>query len=88
MKGTIDYYSKGFRIPGLLNGIVLMLGTTLSRYQSRVDQSILLYVVITLFDFERRLHNVGAVCSEDTGAPNDRFLGNDLKWLVMHPGVL
>ena len=22
------------------------------------------------------------------GAPNDRFLGNDLKWLVMHPGVL
>ena len=23
-----------------------------------------------------------------TGAPNDRFLGNDLKWLVMHPGVL
>ena len=25
---------------------------------------------------------------KDTGAPNDRFLGNDLKWLVMHPGVL
>ena len=23
-----------------------------------------------------------------SGAPNDRFLGNDLKWLVMHPGVL
>ena len=23
-----------------------------------------------------------------TGAPNDRFLGNDLKWLVMHPVVL
>ena len=23
-----------------------------------------------------------------TGTPNDRFLGNDLKWLVMHPGVL
>ena len=22
------------------------------------------------------------------GAPNDRFLGNDLKWLVIHPGVL
>ena len=22
------------------------------------------------------------------GAPNDRFLGNDLKWLVMHPVVL
>ena len=27
MKGTIDYYSKGFRIP-LLKGIVLMLGST------------------------------------------------------------
>ena len=25
---------------------------------------------------------------EGPGAPNDRFLGNDLKWLVMHPGVL
>ena len=23
-----------------------------------------------------------------SGVPNDRFLGNDLKWLVMHPGVL
>ena len=23
-----------------------------------------------------------------SGAPNDRFLGNDLKWFVMHPGVL
>ena len=23
-----------------------------------------------------------------TGAPNDRFLGNDQKWLVMHPGLL
>ena len=23
-----------------------------------------------------------------SGAPNDRFLGNDLKWLVMHPVVL
>ena len=23
-----------------------------------------------------------------SGAPNDRFLGNVLKWLVMHPGVL
>ena len=22
------------------------------------------------------------------GAPNNRFRGNDLKWLVMHPGVL
>ena len=21
-----------------------------------------------------------------SGAPNDRFMGNDLKWLVMHPG--
>ena len=31
----------------------------------RVDQSILLYAVITLFHFERRLHNVGAVCSEE-----------------------
>ena len=30
-----------------------------------VDQSILLYVVITLFHFERRLHNVSAVCSEE-----------------------
>ena len=30
-----------------------------------VDQSILLYVVITLFHFERRLHNVGAVCSKE-----------------------
>ena len=30
-----------------------------------VDQSILLYAVITLFHFERRLHNVGAVCSEE-----------------------
>ena len=30
-----------------------------------VDQSILLYVVITLFHFERRLHSVGAVCSEE-----------------------
>ena len=29
------------------------------------DQSILLYVVITLFHFERRLHNVSAVCSEE-----------------------
>ena len=26
--------------------------------------------------------------AEKTGAPNDRFLGNDLRWLVMHPGVL
>ena len=26
--------------------------------------------------------------SKSTGAPNDRFRGNDLKWLVMHPGVL
>ena len=26
--------------------------------------------------------------SASAGAPNDRFLGNDLKWLVMHPGVL
>ena len=26
-----------------------------------------------------------SLCS---GAPNDRFLGDDLKWLVMHPGVL
>ena len=25
----------------------------------------MLYVVITLFDFERRLHNVSAACSED-----------------------
>ena len=24
----------------------------------------------------------------ETGAPNDRFLGNDLKWLGMYPGVL
>ena len=23
-----------------------------------------------------------------SGAPSDRFLGNDLKWLVMHPGVI
>ena len=30
-----------------------------------VDQSILLYVVISLFHFERRLHNVGVVCSEE-----------------------
>ena len=30
-----------------------------------VDQSILLYVVITLFHFERRLHNVGAVCPKE-----------------------
>ena len=27
-------------------------------------------------------------CDILSGAPNDRFLGNDLKWLVMHPGVL
>ena len=26
--------------------------------------------------------------TDNTGAPNDRFLENDLKWLVMHPGVL
>ena len=25
---------------------------------------------------------------QNSGAPNDTFLGNDLKWLVMHPGVL
>ena len=30
-----------------------------------VDQSILLYVVITIFHFERRLHSVGAVCSAE-----------------------
>ena len=28
------------------------------------------------------------VSSHYTGAPNNRFLGNDLQWLVMHPGVL
>ena len=59
LKGTIDCDWKGFRIP-LLKGIVLLLGTTLG-----VDQSILLYVVISLFHFERRLHSVGAVCSEE-----------------------
>ena len=25
---------------------------------------------------------------DETGAPKERFLGNDLKCLVMHPGVL
>ena len=35
------------------------------RVQSKVDQSILIYVVITSFHFERRLHNIGAVCSEE-----------------------
>ena len=29
-----------------------------------------------------------ALNNDIAGAPNDRFLGNDLKWLVMHPGVL
>ena len=31
---------------------------------------------------------IGWAKDQLTGAPNDRFLGNDLKWLVMHPGVL
>ena len=74
MKGTIDYDLRGLRIP-LLKGIVLMC-VDVRDYTIRitnldgVDQSILLYVVIALFHFEPRLHNVGAVCSKEKQKSN------------------
>ena len=34
-----------------------------------------------------KVHREGYI-RQLSGAPNDRFLGDDLKWLVMHPGVL
>ena len=35
------------------------------------------------------IHEIKAksISKQNTGAPNDHFLGNDLKWRVMHPGV-
>ena len=48
-----------------------------------------LYTKTDMYCFESLI--IHSVCSQiciSSGAPNDRFLGNDLKQLVMHPGVL
>ena len=77
---TIKFVHRGFVS-------VKMAATPLTK-QSSDEVKVIISCVVKgyqecLFDVD-----IGEEFEIKTGAPNDRFLGNDLKWLVMHPGVL